>query len=275
MTSTAHNLFQTVGHREVLAANFSYFETPTQHPDRVLKEHDLVYMLEGDWVIGQDGESYRVQPHDLIILQGGRHHYGVEPSRARTRTMYVHISPLRGERVAATSTLRGCADDSTWVSLPMVLPCGAHPRVGALFLELVQTFWADLPGKHIKLSALTQLLLFEAGLARAEPLRLRDRLVARTLATIQSAAEQIFTLPELAAMVGVSSRTLSARFKKATGQTLHQYQIDLKLNRARLALETEPNRSFKELAAGLGFYDEFHFCKLFKKKYGLPPSKFR
>ncbi|MES3022461.1 MAG: helix-turn-helix transcriptional regulator [Pseudomonadota bacterium] len=269
------NIFETVGHRQIQYASFSYFEAPMQHPDRILAEHDLVYMLEGDWVVGQDGESFRLEPHDLIILQAGRHHYGVEACRARTRTMYVHMSALAGERVETRPTGRGLVGDSTLVGLPMVIPCKSHPRVRELFTEIVQGFWSDVPGKHIKLSALTQMLIFEAAIAEAAPLRMRDSLVASTLTTIQGSAEHVFTLAELSALVNVSSRTLSERFKKATGQTIHQYQVDLKLNMARLAIEKEPARSFKQLAAGLGFYDEFHFSKLFKKKYGLPPSKCR
>jgi AraC-like DNA-binding protein len=269
------NIFETAGYRDIGYAKFSHFMRPTQHPDRVMLEHDLVYMLEGDWVVGQDGEQYPVYPHDVFILQAKHHHYGVVPCRANTRTMFVHMSTLPKEKVINDPLDSSFFNKGTLLGLPMVTRCESNPRVRELFLEIIQSFWSETPGKHIKLSALTQLLLLEISLTHSAPLQIRDTLVAQTLNTIQNSTEKVYTLPELAELVDVSSRTLSERFKKATGHTLHQYQINLKLDMARLAIEKEPAKSFKELAASLGFYDEFHFSKLFKKKFGLAPSRFR
>jgi AraC-like DNA-binding protein len=72
-----------------------------------------------------------------------------------------------------------------------------------------------------------------------------------------------------------SSRTLFfQRFKAATGQTPNIYLLKLRLEAAKTALLTT-NRNIKSIAASLHFYDEYHFSKLFKKEYGLPPSAFR
>ena len=35
--------------REILSANYITFVNPALHPDRVLNEHDFLYMLDGSW----------------------------------------------------------------------------------------------------------------------------------------------------------------------------------------------------------------------------------
>ena len=64
----------------------------------------------------------------------------------------------------------------------------------------------------------------------------------------------------------MSTSTLIKHFKKVTGTTIYQYQLNTKLEMARLLLANEQQISLKEIAASYGFCDEFHFSKLFKKE---------
>ncbi|WP_171686776.1 helix-turn-helix transcriptional regulator [Paenibacillus planticolens] len=81
-------------------------------------------------------------------------------------------------------------------------------------------------------------------------------------------------IEELIAQSGLSRTTFFSRFRSITGQSPSDYILNLKLESAKVSLETT-NVSLKEIAAHLQFYDEFHFSKLFKRKYGLSPSAFR
>lgn len=81
-------------------------------------------------------------------------------------------------------------------------------------------------------------------------------------------------IDELVQMSGLSRTYFFARFRSMTGHTPTSYMLKLKLESAKVSLETT-NLPVKEIAAALHFYDEFHFSKLFKKHYGMPPSVFR
>jgi len=45
--------------------------------------------------------------------------------------------------------------------------------------------------------------------------------------------------------------------------TLYQYQMDIKLQKACVFLKDYPKMKLHEIAANLGYYDEFHFSEAF------------
>ncbi|WJH36886.1 AraC family transcriptional regulator [Paenibacillus sp. CC-CFT747] len=73
---------------------------------------------------------------------------------------------------------------------------------------------------------------------------------------------------------GMSRSVFFARFRARTGMSPNRYMQGLKLDSAKAALETT-RLSVKEIAAALHFYDEFHFSKLFKQRYGVSPRTYR
>jgi len=87
--------------------------------------------------------------------------------------------------------------------------------------------------------------------------------------------DRFYSASELADSYYVSVRTISGRFKKATGESVHQYQINLKLDMAYDELPFSPNRPIRDVAKSYGFYDEYQFSKLFKRRFGIAPSQRR
>lgn len=73
---------------------------------------------------------------------------------------------------------------------------------------------------------------------------------------------------------GLSRTAFFSQFREMTGKSPNQYMLELKLASAKATLEST-NTSVKEIAAVLQFYDEFHFSKAFKKRYGVSPRMFR
>ena len=50
--------FQLMSPRRVSSANYITFINPTSHPDRVMDEHDFLYMLDGSWRIMEENSCY-------------------------------------------------------------------------------------------------------------------------------------------------------------------------------------------------------------------------
>lgn len=82
------------------------------------------------------------------------------------------------------------------------------------------------------------------------------------------------SLPAMAALAGLSPQRFNRVFKNAAGMTLREYLAHLRLTQAgRLLRETD--RSIGEIAASLGFSDQSHFDRRFRRHYGRTPKQFR
>lgn len=84
-------------------------------------------------------------------------------------------------------------------------------------------------------------------------------------------AEQI-SLDELARVAGVSKYHLCRKFGAVVGVPPHVYQRQLRLNRAKKLLVEK--RDIRDIALELGFYDQSHFGKYFKKFAGTTPHAY-
>lgn len=81
------------------------------------------------------------------------------------------------------------------------------------------------------------------------------------------------TLLSLAKEIGHSTSFLSHNFPIEFGMTLKDYIRQERMNNAKKLLQT--GNTVRETAMELGFYDEFHFSKEFKRHFGKPPSTFK
>lgn len=70
----------------------------------------------------------------------------------------------------------------------------------------------------------------------------------------------------------LSQAYISKIFKEETGSSPINYLIKTRLSKAKNLLENE-KLPIKVVAKQVGYDDVYHFSKLFKKYYGLPPSK--
>jgi AraC-like DNA-binding protein len=62
-------------------------------------------------------------------------------------------------------------------------------------------------------------------------------------------------------------------FREVTGQTLHEYRLDL---RVRAALEMlESGADLSRVAQDLGFASHSHFTSVFRRRAGMTPSRMR
>lgn len=100
-------------------------------------------------------------------------------------------------------------------------------------------------------------------------------LIQPLLDRIHAHPEETLTVQDAAALVGRSVSSTAHLFKKLTGRSIRQYQIEHKLEEADRILKHSPDRPIKDIASRLGFDDPLYFSRLYKKYRGSPPSVFR
>ncbi|MBO9203905.1 MULTISPECIES: AraC family transcriptional regulator [Niastella] len=78
----------------------------------------------------------------------------------------------------------------------------------------------------------------------------------------------------IAGQLGIADGYLSRYFKKHTGESVQQYIINYKLKLVETRLQHSDMR-INEIVSELGFTDESHLNRLFKKYKGLTPTAYR
>lgn len=254
------NYFSMSNRHTVSEANINFYASPFVHPARKMKDYDFIYMLSGKWKIGQNDEIFELLEDTLLILAADNAHFGVTPCDANTKTMYFHVSK-------EASDTQGFDDT---ICLESLIDASFNKNIKRAFQELVN---AKLSGNHKKADIYFDLLLCE--LAENNLYTEDTGVAARIKNIIHAHPEKFFSNKELASMVKVSVKTAENKFKSAFSTTIHHYILTYKIGEAISYFKNFPHMTIKEIAYNLGFYDEYHFSKQFKKETGISPAEYK
>ena len=83
------------------------------------------------------------------------------------------------------------------------------------------------------------------------------------------------TLDHIAENMYLSPFYISKIFKSEMGESPIHYLIRVRMEKAKSLLESGVSLSIGEIAERVGYEDAYHFSKLFKKAYGVSPSRMR
>jgi len=91
---------------------------------------------------------------------------------------------------------------------------------------------------------------------------------------LHSQFAEALSLSSVAGLVGVHAAHLAKVFRKHYGCTLGDYVRRLRLEYASQLLARSED-TLSEIALAAGFYDQSHFARLFKHRFGVSPGVFR
>lgn len=99
-------------------------------------------------------------------------------------------------------------------------------------------------------------------------------LLPRILEFLEQDFERKVSIGDLEELTGISKMTLTRMVRKQTGMAPMQYRLSRKIERAIYYLQI-PDMSIKEIAYRLGFCNQFHFAKEFRRQMGRSPTEYR
>jgi len=98
--------------------------------------------------------------------------------------------------------------------------------------------------------------------------------IEQCIAYMKQNLDKPLQVSTLSVLTRVSPSYFFALFKRATGHTPIDFFIHLRMRRA-CELLAETNLSVKEVAALLGYDDQFYFSRVFKAVNHIPPGRYR
>lgn len=271
--------FRLSAQRKVEEANYNTYVNPSPHPDRVMAQHDFLYILDGKWEIALELEGkprfFQIQRGDLLILPAGLHHYGASLCSPNSRNMYIHVEAMPEDHLESRRENDNTQDD--FVLLPTLTHCGDNIEISKYFSEIIAGYWRNVKHREKRLSCLFELLLYELGDQQLKtPVDSQCfAFVHKIVRFVQANPETFFSVSEIAMRFSVSEKTLNKRFKKVYDKTFYAWQMDQKLDMVYQYLHSTAGITLKETAVNFGFYDEFHLSRAFKKKFGAAPKYVR
>ncbi|MFI4882954.1 MAG: helix-turn-helix domain-containing protein, partial [Phycisphaerales bacterium JB064] len=96
----------------------------------------------------------------------------------------------------------------------------------------------------------------------------------RALDYVLSNLSEPLPLELVAGVAGFSPFHFHRVFKSMTGETLQQFVQRVRLERALTRMTHSPDRPLIDIALECGFQSASDFSRVFRKRFGVPPSTF-
>jgi AraC family transcriptional regulator, transcriptional activator of pobA len=234
--------------------------------------HELIWVREGSGRHLIDGEPVEFGPHTLTLIAKGQVH---QFERAEQVSGVV----VRFDDEWLTGSRRWLFSGGACTALSV--PDEDAPRFDAL-LDLLREEVERPVGPEsaeLRRHLLSAALLWaqrwrEAQLEGGGATRADVQLQQEFLETLERDFPNCHDAGHYASELGVTAGTLSRTLSRLTGRTTKQLILDRVLLEAARLLRFS-DLSVKEIAARLGFTDQFAFSKAFKRQRGEAPLDFR
>lgn len=275
-----------------------------KHSPRTTDEYILYIVYEGAMYIMEDGEKYALGAGDMLLLEPGRPHVGYR--EAACRYSYIHFLPdafapvppgNAGDAALLLAENRNlmytCNPYGAELYEKAALYIPKHMRKAdtPLMVQIAQSMDAaaralDMKSGHFKLlcscKAVEILLLIATGFAdqqlhgpnREKPVSRNRQTVNRLLNTLHMGYAGKLTGDGIAGSMGLNFDYLNRIFKRQIGMTVFAYVNMLRINKAKELL-VSGNMKLHDIAAAVGFCDEYRFSKAFRQAVGTTPRRFR
>lgn len=264
---------------EVIYQKFN--KSPVQN--QVFSFFEFVYVLSGQGEQTVNDHTLIYKPGDLYIhTPDDRHHFDV---KSTTEFLFIRFnkSYIQDKSIATADKQR----------LTFILQHANHKPTCVLYHDsdrlLVRSIAKTIIGiaadrnlysrELIQQLLFTLILLVVRNIAASLPQEVNQNTDDKILAILQYIQRHIavpakIRIDALSNHFNISKSYLGRYFKQQTHETLQQYIINYRLKTIENKL-LYSNMRVTEIAFELGFTDESHLDKFFKKRKGISPTAFR
>lgn len=257
------------------------FDVTTVGPSSGRNHHhdflELSIIIEGESLYTISDQTVYLEKETILLFNPGINHY--EHSVTDMKNTQLHI----GFR---NVMLDFFPKDFFPVESPIIQLKEHNTEFFAICQKIITEREKNEPGLELMLkSFVTQLIVLllrddyaltpnNAQVTLSEDEQKKKQTVNDIIHYLEAHYIEDITLNNLAQTYFLSPTNLSRIFKEETGDSPINYLIKIRLEQAKLLLDTETDRTIKEISKLIGYDDALYFSKLFKKHFGQSPSSF-
>jgi AraC-like DNA-binding protein len=268
----------------------------THLKERTIYDCEFVYVVNGSGTLRMEDRTHAMNSGDLLYIRPYLANELFVDQDAPMLCFAVHFDFVYlGEAMdfSAFSVYLGYPDTSgerdeamlntrprielTDLDIPERLQTAPVNKFYELFQSLRHHFEHPGPDTQLQLRAdmlLLIRLIHQAtttnGIKHGTP---NADLVLQAVAYIEEHFAEKMTVPALARKALLSPKYFGTQFKQATGLSISQYILQVRIERAKTLLQRH-TMSIQQIAQQVGFEDVYYFSKAFKSMEGLSPSRY-
>lgn len=220
--------------------------------------HQLLFVTDGKGMLYVDGETYRLKKGMAFYLAPEKPH------------RYINLENLTTAWITCQGS--GMAEISRYIGDLKFLFCKQInvTRYAAQIEEIEREYF----GKRRE--GLLSSMTYSIWMSFFDEQNSEDPLpVELALHYMEEHFREEITLAQLLRVSCCSRSTFSKKFKEHYGCTAIQKLNEIRLHNARTMLLMNHQEKLYSIAEKCGFDDIGYFCRMYKRRYGIPPSEER
>ncbi len=249
------------------------------------EQMELIYVKKGCGSVTVGTGSYPVSAGTIVPVLPGQLH-AIFPAPEKSASMEY-------ENIIFSLSVLDNGEENDWcrshVLLPLQsgslrCPCPIYPgtplhdAAAAALDEADRICDKKQEGYSLLVKSCLFRFLFALYSARMEdsagPAASHEQVLKEVIRFVREHFSEPITIADAAAVTGYSEAHFMRLFRRETGRTFNTYLTDYRLGYACYLLR-ESQISVSEVAARCGFDNFSYFIRLFRRRYGTTPGKFR
>jgi AraC-like DNA-binding protein len=241
----------------------------------------LGVVLQGAKTFHMNGAELTVDPAHLLVVTRETEHLSAATVASPERPFLglgLCFGPERVARALLALAEAGGAPPATEVIPAFVMPC--DPAVASAIERLLSVVSDPVDRKLIAPLVIDEILFRLLRSDAAAAVRggvghpADARRILESMHFIRERHADKLTVEALARRAAMSASHFAHRFRAVARVSPMRYVREVRLDRARALLLTGDARA-NEVATHVGFESPAHFTREFKRRYGVPPSRYR
>lgn len=259
-------------------AGKSQMQDNWMHYERIINEHVLYIVVNGDLYLEVDGVQHTIRSENVFLMKAGAHHIGWKPAAVTFYWMHFRTSsPLKIVDRDQALDIKGEKDRAQKsILFPQQFTLEDFKKFVISINQLIHYY--RLEPRSLMNDYLATFILLELAnqvtLQSTISSSKQNRRFEEIAAYIELHSREELKVSDIAQKFNYSEKYLTKLFRTHYHTNIKEFILERRLKLAE-SLLLSSNDSISVIAKKVGFHDEYYFMRLFKQKVGLTPTHYR